>query len=128
MTPQEIFDKTAKHLFEQGRPAKAFGGMCKYQLRLGDKVLRCAVGCHIPDAAYSPAMENRSIADLMAGFSSQLPAWFADNVDLLRSLQHRHDADSGWKSTAGMQEYLADVATNYNLNTDVLETLKFGDR
>lgn len=59
MTPQQAFDRVAKHLLEQGR--KSMGTMpdgssaCAYR---GEDGTACAVGCLIPDECYDEVLEN----------------------------------------------------------------------
>jgi len=51
MNTQEVFDKIARHLAEQGRCARNGGG-CMYRVTHGGVVLRCAVGALIGDEQY----------------------------------------------------------------------------
>lgn len=126
MTPQEIFDTVARHLFTQGERAgivlddDAMGFSCRYRAPGGAK---CAVGALIPDEAYSFNMEERVIADVYHCFSAVLPVWMGDNVKLLASLQSVHDDFSYWESTGSMREALANVADFYNLDASVLDNL-----
>jgi hypothetical protein len=53
---QKTFDTVLAHLRRQGRPALNKEG-CRYRTSDG---LMCAVGCLIPDARYSPDIENTS--------------------------------------------------------------------
>lgn len=55
MTPQELFDDTMTHLIHQGRPS-ARGGRCALR---GSRGRKCAIGRHIPDEEYRPALEWR---------------------------------------------------------------------
>ncbi len=132
MTPQEIFDTVARHLFTQGERAgivldddaddgvrKGFFS-CRYRAPGGAK---CAVGALIPDEAYSFNMEERGVADVYHSFSAVLPVWMGDNVKLLASLQSVHDDRCYWESTGSMREALANVADFYNLNASVINNL-----
>ena len=132
MTPQEIFDTVARHLFTQGERAgivldddadddsgRGFFS-CRYRAPGGAK---CAVGVLIPDEAYSFNMEERGIADVYYFFSAVLPVWMGDNVKLLASLQSVHDDFSYWESTGSMREALTNVADFYHLDASVLDNL-----
>ena len=132
MTPQEIFDTVARHLFTQGERAdivldddtddgvrKGFFS-CRYRAPGGAK---CAVGALIPDEAYSPSMEERNFSDVYDSFAPVLPLWMGDNLRLLASLQSVHDDHHYWGSTGSMREALANVADFYHLNASVLDNL-----
>lgn len=62
---RELFERVRSHLLRQGRRARpATGGGCQYRVELaaeGGRVLRCAVGCLIPEDAYDPAIEGTSL-------------------------------------------------------------------
>ena len=90
---QEVFDKTVNHLRKQGRKAMDDEGRCKY--RTWDN-LRCAVGCHIPDEYYSPALEGTSIytADDNWEFLMEALGFSEDEFKLLSDLQKTHDNES----------------------------------
>lgn len=120
MTPQEIFDTVARHLFAQGTRAynENIAG-CQYRGPCGTK---CAVGCLIPDEAYDPEMEGRSVDSLISGF----PSWMQDNVGLLAWLQAAHDRKESWDSEDALHSALATVAQRFNLSAGVLIGLKWG--
>jgi hypothetical protein len=139
MNQQEIFDTVAKHLFEQGEQSTAWDedfkkNKCRYRDGIGKKgkVLKCAVGVLIPDEDYDPAMENgsSSVNAIMANenFKNKLPAYFATEQEFLYRLQRVHDIINNWHTTTKMIGALTEFAKMYNLNTDVLEGLKFDDR
>jgi hypothetical protein len=54
-TKQQVFDQVVKHLLKQGKRAYQEGKGCRYRT---DDGLKCAVGCLLPDAAYTPDMEG----------------------------------------------------------------------
>jgi hypothetical protein len=88
MTPQQIFDTVVRHLLEQGEPCIDASGKCRY--RYNGKM--CAIGVLIPDDVYNTNMEHHPVRQLVEGeWQSSLPAFFRDNLDLLRSLQQTHD-------------------------------------
>jgi hypothetical protein len=131
MTPQEIFDTVATHLFTQGKKAVNYKGSCVYRAGDGSK---CAVGVLIPDDHYNVKMETGGIHTLLAYHSDEIPSFFKSNKDLLVDLQHVHDEaypvckDKVWDSTESMKKALASLATAKGLDPSVLEGLKFSDR
>ena len=131
MTPQEIYDTVAKHLFTQGKrsgvlwPTGDF--RCKYR---GPDGTKCAVGVLIPDEVYDPDMEGHSIVGLFdpdatekGGF--ELPAWMKENLKLLVALQGAHDFSRYWHSSPQMNARLKQVAQDHGLSAAVLNGLKF---
>lgn len=129
MTPQEIFDTVAKHLFNQGkrcgeRRADEDGSFqCKYRGPLGTS---CAVGIFIPDKAYDPVMEGSAVSALLdCDPPFKLPAWMKENVRLLSDLQDVHDFECYWSSTREMKLRFRRVALDHGLSAAVLGNLKF---
>jgi len=115
MTPQQIFDTVATHLFTQGHPAKNPDGFCVYRAYSGDK---CAVGCLIPDSEYEPQMESQSVKELVIRFKT--PLYFAENLEFLTELQKVHDFVESWTSEQTLKLALYRVASDYKLNPHVL--------
>jgi hypothetical protein len=80
---------------------------CRYRKRLDDGgVLMCAIGCHIPDNVYLPAMENRNVHFLVEEYPG-VSAIFAEiEWALLGAMQVVHDEndaslwESGFKNVA----------------------------
>jgi hypothetical protein len=129
MTPQEIFDTVARHLFTQGERAGIILGddvdgdpdfACKYRAPGGRS---CAVGVLIPDKAYSEDMEGSGVVVVYENNTAWLPAWMGSNLKLLAALQGVHDSYSCWNSTASMRAALANVASFHNLDASVLDNL-----
>ncbi len=129
MTPQEIFDTVARHLFTQGERAGVLVGddvdgdpvfACKYRAPGGRS---CAVGVLIPDKAYSEDMEGQGVIAVYENNTRWLPVWMGSNLKLLGSLQSVHDDYSCWGSTGSLRAALANVADFYNLNAKVLDNL-----
>ena len=112
ITDQEVFDKAAKHLLQQGVPCKSPLNSCRYRF----KALKCAIGALIPDDLYSKNMEGRGVEELLDNLP-QLTEFLGANVYLLVSLQKSHDAHFAvnWK------RHLTDVAHEFNLNTKAIE-------
>jgi hypothetical protein len=139
MTPQEIFDTVAKHLFTQGKPAKQMMPVsedhdeedyqCRYRAADGGK---CAVGVLLPDELYVESMEGQSLSGLIMNAGKQgqpeLPSWMEENASLLMDLQGAHDSDFYWESTKKMRKRLFDIAKDRgDLDANVLATLSFSD-
>ena len=119
MTEQEIFDKAAAHLLEQGKRARE-NGKCCYRTSGSGTVLKCAVGALIPDELYDPLLEGLpaiwGFPD--GGGESELRR----KVALLESLQIVHDQfhEDSWK------DELTKLAKAVGLSTKVLENAENG--
>lgn len=109
---QEIFDAVAKHLLIQNkrsltRSRSHSGETCAYRGKGGTK---CALGCLIPDANYSPELEGYPVDNLAVvnalPFSLQ-----PEGMELLGTLQALHDfvTPSSWYNE------LAKIAKKFNL-------------
>jgi len=131
MTPQEIFDTVARHLFTQGERAgyernredcgdESFA--CRYR---GPGGTACAVGVLIPDAVYDPEMEGAGVMLLIDNFGPNLPPWMRDNFELLDRLQMVHDQEAHWISDERMRFELSTAAQSYGLDDSVLPGLSF---
>jgi hypothetical protein len=91
MTPQDLFDKVAKHLLTQNKRAEdPTTGLCRYRSPDG---LKCAVGCLIEDDQYSAKMEGGSVSDLLKSgtLPPSLEAELKPHRMLLIALQRVHD-------------------------------------
>ena len=119
MTAQEVFDKVYWHLLRQGRRSMLEhekGEICAYR---GEGGTKCAVGCLIPDDAYSPSMEGLGVHQLRrSGDNNPLTAIGLEHFYLLRSLQSVHDRDdpSIWR------RQLKRVANAFSLEVPTEET------
>lgn len=126
MTPQEIFDTVAKHLFKQGCRSVEDESLddpaCLYR---GPEGRMCAVGVLIPDELYNTDLEYQNAAYLVEKVGSPFPEWMKANVNLLHSLQISHDRPHHWLNSEAMRERLRVVATQYDLSSAVLNGLSF---
>jgi hypothetical protein len=139
---QEVFNRVAKHLFEQGERCASDGGNCFYR---GDRTAacpkRCAIGIFIPDAEYSQKMEGRGVREFFrepdlslerflfeAIFKDVFPEDHDTKLYFLSRLQNVHDNYNNWSNTETMKTELRGVAEEYSLDTSVLAGLKFKDR
>jgi hypothetical protein len=132
MTPQEIFDTVARHLFAQGERAGIVvdydpdefdeGFACRYRAPGGTV---CAVGKLIPDDTYDPEMEGCGVSLLLDSFGPRLPSWMLDNYELLDRLQMVHDQKSHWVDDKRMRWELSLAAQAYGLDDSILLGLSF---
>lgn len=119
MTEQEIFDKAAAHLLEQGKRARE-NGRCCYRASVSGTVLKCAVGALIPDELYDPRLEG---LPAIRGFPESVgESELRRKVVLLGSLQIVHDQfhEDSWKGE------LTKLAKAVGLSTKVLENAENG--
>lgn len=123
MTPQEIFDTVAKHLFEQGKRS-VDRHFCRYHNEDG---LKCAVGVLITVDNYFPEMDsgNKTIKTLVDHHDDKFPDWIKNNLGLLQALQSVHDKQYNWETDDNMYNALVSVASAYDVSPDILETLEF---
>lgn len=128
MTPQEIFDTVATHLFAQGKRALSIKDTnnCAYRAPAGSK---CAVGCLIPDDVYTLNMEGVHVSALFYRWPA-LPEWMSQNRRLLSFLQQVHDDPDNWITTATMRKALKNAVwcEQTEIDTAILDTLSFKDR
>lgn len=138
MTLQEIFDRTARHLFTQGGPAKIQPPnephpACAYR---GNEGRKCAAGIWIKDEHYSPALEGMlidSTGDIIRMETPlRLALDFKEDAELilLSKLQNIHDTasttmdarswDRVWAGNSGIAARLWKLARDYEFNTDVI--------
>ncbi len=61
MNRQETYNRVKSHLLTQNRRSMGEEG-CAYR---GDRGTTCAIGCLIPDTAYSPEFEGDSISFIL---------------------------------------------------------------
>lgn len=121
MTRQEIFNKVARHLLTQGRAAMVDSVACRYRMELEDGcVLKCAVGCLIPDEDYSESMEGRTlwgnnpVRTILRRIGVQDP-----DIHMLCDLQACHDnyGASTWR------DRMRDIAIRHCLDETVLDSI-----
>ncbi len=99
LTSQTAFNKIANHLIEQGCPALD-DCKCKYRLTLLEgKILKCAIGCLIPDNLYHPDMEGKRVGTLFGTYPKLKELLNQVKYQLLFDLQDVHDSGipENWK-------------------------------
>lgn len=123
MTPQQIFDTVATHLFAQGKQALRDDGIhCAYRGQNGTK---CAVGCLISDDQYFKGIEGHDVCGVLADYSFECPDWFRQERYLLVDLQDVHDDEDHWGGPEALSIALQRVARIHNLSPTVLDNLRF---
>jgi hypothetical protein len=132
MTPQEIFDTVARHLFTQGERAGIvhnedpddidWGFSCRYRAPGG---ATCAVGKLLPDDAYDPGMEGNAVDKICSAYGDMLPTWMLDQQVLLDRLQMVHDTKEHWSSDKRMRWEFSLVAQAFGLDDSILPGLSF---
>lgn len=85
MNAQDVFDVVVTHLYRQGRRATS-NEVCVYRADDGSS---CAVGCLIPDEAYTPDLEGSNA--LLLADAAKLPQFLMPHTQLLFALQCAHD-------------------------------------
>lgn len=131
MTPQEIFDTVARHLFTQGERAgreikDGLGDAVDFEcLYRGPNNGTCAVGKLLPDACYDPCMEGDSVTGVCEAYGAGLPNWMHENLGLLIRLQNVHDVEHNWKGDVDMKFALGIAADKFGLDKSILDGLSF---
>lgn len=124
---QGIFDTVCEHLFEQGTVSAIMyyeegGPRCQYRTKRNGKILKCAIGHLISDAAYTPNIEGLSFS--YPTVRQKLDNGFIDTPEkvlLLHSLQNAHDEcahEMLWENVlfeSQMKENLKLVADKFDL-------------
>lgn len=92
---QRTFNKVVKHLRKQGRQSLDTtmvlgmdGCPCRYKITVDGEVLKCAVGCLIPDQVYDTWMEGLPVLE---GRMRTLVSHLGHDYQLLSELQVLHD-------------------------------------
>lgn len=109
ITNQEAFDKVVRHLRNQVVRA-VIEGSCRY--RLG--ALKCAIGCLIPDEAYSAQMESLTVYPLLDRFQN-LKQYLPVGVGFSSELQWLHDKNGSEDQLIDWEGRFTAFATRHNL-------------
>lgn len=120
MTPQEIFDKVARHLLTQNAKSVVLDAdgeeLCRYR---GDGGMKCAAGALIEDTEYDPRMEGYvwrpSNSEVLGSVMERV-----GHPELVGELQGVHD---GWEVWFWPKE-LRRVAANHGLSSQVVDELR----
>jgi hypothetical protein len=108
MSAQELFERVANHLLNQGSRSADSGDYCLYR---GPAGMMCAAGILIPDEAYKPEMEQKAWCKLVSNFDFP-----TEHKDLIIDLQIIHDdyPPENWRVQ------LIQCGKRHNLNTEFL--------
>src|SRR5687768_4886687 len=117
LTDQQVFDAVATHLLTQNE--RSVGkSTCLYRdgISKSGKQLKCAIGCLIPDEAYTPSIEGKSVALLPDSVIAAAGLAQAEQ-ELLVILQILHDdmAIIDWKYE------LREIAEKFELSPAILD-------
>lgn len=124
MSPQEIFDVSAIHLFVQGKRAQDE----KFVNCISDDGSMCPVGLLIGEDYFPELESNRTLRWLIENHTDMFPDWFIENVGLISGLQSIHDKQRNWEDIDIMKSSLESLAEEYNLKTYILDDFeKFGN-
>jgi len=130
-TMQQEFDAVVAHLYAQGRPAIDRSNpetvACFY--RQPNSTNKCAVGCRIPDAVYTPEMDKStdeggtSVSSLIKRFGDVLPPEIKEYEEMFSNLQVVHDSclqnSDGTFNISRLNEELSRVALRFDLTFTV---------
>lgn len=110
-TAQQVFDQVATHLLTQNKKSTRRNNI-SYCMYRGADGLKCAAGCLISDAEYTPEMEWKGWGNLIG--SGIVPT--TQHQQLVYRLQELHDDYTAkqWKKE------LIEVAERFKLNADVV--------
>ncbi|WP_316207452.1 hypothetical protein [Bradyrhizobium sp. SZCCHNR3118] len=103
-TPQEIFDQACVFFATSPGPSSkeseiSSTNTCMYRDGSGRM---CVAGYFMTNESYLPEMDEDNEGDgsdvktIVKHYPDRVPAWFANNVDLLRGLQGLHDSENNW--------------------------------
>lgn len=113
MTNQEVFDRVAQHLLQQGEPALRHGRLVIQTRRC--PILKSPIGCLIEDGRYTPACE------LMPAYRERLLQRSGINWNesgqLIEELERIHDCEASENWLTALQS----IADEFNLKQIILE-------
>jgi len=123
---QKTFNTIARHLLAQKRKSMTPMEDCRYRMELrSDKVLKCAIGCLIPDDKYRPSLEGKAVTNPEVRLAiPREHRWVptdpkSDQRQMMLALQQLHDLKHPGTWTLG----LALVAKAFGLRTDQVDGL-----
>lgn len=126
MTPQEIFNTVAEHLFQQGWRAECNNHVYTHH----PDGRKCPVGILIEeDPEFEKLNQNIQIRALVEQHPERFPEYFQDKevIGLLGYLQSIHDKAFSWTNTETMKKALTKAAEIYKLDASILDKLAFAD-
>jgi hypothetical protein len=90
MSDQQAFTTVYRHLLTQHEKSQD-DVKCRYRYRKGNKILKCAVGCLIPNRIYTSAMEDLGVKQLFDEYPHLEALLEGVSGEMLRLLQNAHD-------------------------------------
>lgn len=118
---QVIYDKTIKHLTDQGSRSSNARGKCVFR---GENGTKCAAGLWIKDEDYKAGMENADLNDVADIFTIYNIKTFSNAIEvstaalyLINELADLHD---GRNTKQGFYNKATSIANNYKLSTSAL--------
>lgn len=139
LTTQEAFNIVVRHLHSMKFRSRE-GGVCVYHSPQEDgTVLKCAIGCLIPDKHYRMEIEGSNYFDLVSEENTHVdildcikPLYVKHSktkILLGSELQSVHDSGLNWDDGIGLNERgveeLLHIANEYDLNPWVINKLKW---
>jgi len=121
---QEVFDKVANHLFQQGTRCQTETSVLVH----GPNGLKDPVGIFIePSEFFEELNQNQTYKALVNRFPDKFVGWMKEEetISLLSALQSIHDNDYSWSSDEIMKKALLKVAEIYHLSAVILDQLTF---
>ena len=113
---QEILTFISCHLLTQGKQARNSTGSCKYKLESNTEILKCAVGCIIPDSLYTERFEGMKVKTLLDELHIILNN--DDKLCLLSDLQALHDRAESDNIYIAWYHRLVTLAKSYKLQIE----------
>ena len=113
MTNQEVFDRVAQHLLQQGEPALRHGRPVIQTRRC--PVQKSAIGCLIEEGRYTPAAEL--IEHYREGLLQRSGINLKESGELIEELEHIHDCEASENWLTALQS----IADEFDLKQIILE-------
>lgn len=117
---QATFNKVYTHLNTQRKPSvNRRYGQCLYRNYEKGAVLKCAIGCLIPDKKYKDTMEGYDVLILRRRFDTS--TYLKLPVEFYNDLQMEHDEWSDHRSIRKWRKGMKDVAFNWGLDDSIVK-------
>lgn len=120
---QHTFNKVYRHLSAQRRPAVTkLGGQCLYRkhTKTGD-VLKCAIGCLIPDSKYKDQMEGKDVEGLFRWYGKSVRSFLPLDLKFYEALQQAHDDWSEHNSIKQFRKEMKEIASTWKLDASIVK-------
>lgn len=124
MTNQKMFDKVWQWFVVEKNPQSVKEDTPDECLYRGPNGAKCAVGCVMPDSAYSTKIEGLSVARLKVDSPAKTLAWASKLPFISSALQNIHDAwrpDEQGDFTPYMEKELTKLAERHELRVPAIK-------